>query len=112
MFPYIAYQKHVTPRAGPFLPQRHNSNTHGRGPLDDATYQVSRPYGFRLDVFMFPYISLCKACDTKGWGHVCPQGHHLNKLGRGPLVDATYKILRLYALWSHTFFHVSLYTPT
>ena len=29
--------------AGPFLPQGHNfNNRHGRGPLGDATYQISR----------------------------------------------------------------------
>ena len=31
----------------------------------------------------FPYISLCKICDP-GWAHFWPQGHNLNKLGRGP----------------------------
>ena len=43
-------------------------------------------------------------------GHFWPQGHNLNKLGRGPLGDATYKISRLYALWAQTrFFHVFPY---
>ena len=27
-------------------------------------------------------------------GHFCPQGHNLNKLGRGPLGDATNQTLR------------------
>ena len=27
-------------------------------------------------------------------GHFGPQGHHLNKLGRGPLGNATYQISR------------------
>ena len=37
-----------------------------------------------------------------------PQGHNLNKLGIGPLGDATYKILRLKSLWFQTrrFYHV------
>ena len=36
---------------------------------------------------MFPFISLCKHV-TLGWGLFWPQGHNLNKLGRGPLGDA------------------------
>ena len=37
-----------------------------------------------------------------------PKGHNLNRLGRSPLDDATYQILRLKALWFQTrrFFHV------
>ena len=31
--------------------------------------------------------------------HFLPEGHNLNRLGRGPLDDATYQILRLKALW-------------
>ena len=56
-------------------------------------YQSSRPYGFRQeDVFMFPYISLRKTCDP-GAGHFfLPQRHNMNKLGKGPLGDATYQI--------------------
>ena len=30
-----------------------------------------------------------------GWGQFWPQGHHLNKLGRGPLGHATNQISRL-----------------
>ena len=40
-FPIYAYVKHVTPRWGHFLPQTHNLNKLGRGPLGDATYQMS-----------------------------------------------------------------------
>ena len=45
---------------------QHNLNKLGRGPLGDASYQISssRPCSFRLKEFKcFPYISLCKACD-------------------------------------------------
>ena len=53
--------------------------------MPHTKYQVSRPYGLRQeDFFMF---SLRKTSD--------PQGHNLNKLGRGPLGDATYKQSRL-----------------
>ena len=38
MFPL----KHVTPGVGPFLPQGHYLNKLIRGPLGDATYQISR----------------------------------------------------------------------
>ena len=36
---------------------------------------------------------------TPGWGQFWPQGHNLNKLGRGLLGDATYQISRLFAMW-------------
>ena len=45
----------------------------------------------------FPYFSLCKTCDTKV-GPFWPKGHNLNKLGRGPLGDATIQISRFYVL--------------
>ena len=43
------------------------------------------------------YISLCKTCDPPAAGpsHFGPLGHDLNKLGRGPLDNASYQILRL-----------------
>ena len=37
-----------------------------------------------------------------GRGHFWSQGYNLNKLGRGPLSDATYQILRLQAFWFQT----------
>ena len=37
------FVKHVTPGAGPFWPNWHNLYKLGRGPLGDATYQISRP---------------------------------------------------------------------
>ena len=40
--------------------------------------------------------------------HFWPHGHYLNKLGSGPLGDATYQLLRLKSLWFQTrrFYHV------
>ena len=35
---------------------------------------------------------------TPGAGPVLTQGHHMNKLGRGPQGDATYQISNLYAI--------------
>ena len=55
-------------------------------------YQGSRNCVSAKKIFScFPYVSLCKTC--KAWAaHFWPQGHNLNKLGRGPLGDATYQI--------------------
>ena len=39
---------------------------------------------------------------TPGAGPFLVTGHNLNKLGRGPLGDATYQIARLLALWFQT----------
>jgi len=39
-FPYIIQCKIVTPGRGQFWPQGHNLNNFGRGPLDDAIYQI------------------------------------------------------------------------
>ena len=48
---------------------------------------------------------------THGAGHFWPHEYNFNKLGRGLLVDASYQISRLKALWFKTrrFFHVSPY---
>ena len=54
--------------------------------------------GFRQEDFtMFSSIdiNLCKTYDTQGWGNFWPLGDYFNKLGRGPLGDATYQISRL-----------------
>ena len=57
-------------------------------------YQCSMPVDSVKIVSCCPYISLCKTCD--------PQGHYLNKVGRGLLGDATYQISMFYALLFHT----------
>ena len=56
---------------------------------------------------LFPFISYVKHV-TPRRGHFWPQGHNLNKLGRGLLVDATYQISSLYAVLFQTrrFFHI------
>ena len=56
----------------------------------------------------FLYISLCKTFNPVGQSQFGRQGHNLNKHGKGLLDDASYQILRLYALWFQTrrFFHV------
>ena len=56
-------------------------------------YKSSRLCGFRKeDFFRFSYISLCKTYKPLGGAIFWPGGHHLNKLSRGPLGDATNKI--------------------
>ena len=55
-------------------------------------YQTSKLCGFRGEDFLrFSYISLCKSDKPQG-GPFLPEGHYLNKLGRGPLGEATYQI--------------------
>ena len=58
-------------------------------------YQGSRPYGSRQEDFsMFFLIKpICKTCDPQGGAIFSSSG--MNKLGRGPLGDASYKISRL-----------------
>ena len=67
-------------------------------------YQGCRPCGFRQEDFSgFPlYKPTYVKHVTPGWGHFWLQGHNLNKLGRGPLGDATYQIPWLEGLWFQT----------
>ena len=59
-------------------------------------YQGSRPCGFEQeDCFMFLPISAYVKHVSPERGHFWPLGHNLNKLGRGPLGNATYQISRL-----------------
>ena len=55
IFPIYTYVIHVTPCMGP---QGYNLNKLGRGPLDDATYQILRLYALWFKTRRFPYISL------------------------------------------------------
>ena len=88
----------VTPGAGTFLPQGHNLNKFGSGLLGDTTYQISRLNALwfqrRIYFHVFPKIAIVKHV-TPGAGPILAQGHNLNKLGRGSLVDVTYQIPRL-----------------
>ena len=67
-------------------------NILGRGPLNwfyIPNIKALGPVVTDKKIFsIFSYISLCKICDPLGWGNFWPQGHNLNKLGRGPLDDA------------------------
>ena len=60
-------------------------------------YQSSRPFSFREEELKnFRSLFLCSTCDLPGWDQFWPQGHFMNKLGRGIQGDATYKISNLY----------------
>ena len=37
---FVPMFQHVTPWMGPILTQEHHMNKFGRGPLEDATYQI------------------------------------------------------------------------
>ena len=72
-------------------------------------YQGSRPFGFRQEDFfhVFPIKANVKHV-TPGAGLFLAQDYNLNKLGRGPLDNATYQISWLLTLWfqARRFFHV------
>ena len=61
-FTILAYVKHVTPGWSHFWPKGHYLNKLGKGPPDDATYQISRLYAIwlltRIFFYVFHYISL------------------------------------------------------
>ena len=59
-------------------------------------YQSSAPSSFREEEFRsLPSLFQCSNTWPPGRGQFWPQGHHMNKLGRGPLGDATYQISKL-----------------
>ena len=93
-----------------FWPHGHNLNKLGSGLLGNSTYQISRPCGLRLeDFFIFSLYKYMQNMWPPWRSHFGLQGHNLNKLGKGLLDDASYQLLRLYALWFKTrrFFNVS-----
>ena len=53
-------------------------------------YQSSVPSSFREEFWSLLSLFLCSNMWPPGRGQFWPQGHHMNKLGRGPLGDATY----------------------
>ena len=67
-------------------------------------YQSSRPSSFREEEFWnFLSLFLCSNLWPPGQAQFWPQGHHMNKLGRGPLEDATYQSSRAYSLGHEDF---------
>ena len=71
-------------------------NKLGKGPLGNATHQIStsKPSGSEEeDIFIFFYVFLWFEPKSP-WhgGHLGPWDLGLNKLGKGPLGNATYQI--------------------
>ena len=69
-------------------------NKLGKGPPGNATYQISSTWAKLFWRRRFWSIFHFWTQDPPPQGHFGPQGHHLNKLGRGPLGNATYQISR------------------
>ena len=55
-------------------------------------FQAPKPSGSEEEDFEAYFIFEPKTLPPQG--HFGPQGHHLDKLGRGPLGNATYQISR------------------
>ena len=77
-----------------FDPHRHHLDKPDSGSTGDAVYKVlslpvSQKKNFKFSFFV-PIFELEA-------GQFRPQGHHMNKLGRGPREDARYQISRFYA---------------
>ena len=65
------------------------------GPLEDAKYQNIKALCLPVSEKNFKVFLLCpyvRTCDPPPWGETAfdPRGLHMNKLCRGPLVDASY----------------------
>ena len=85
----------MTPRVGPVLTPGASNEQTCRGPLGDATYQISKLCTFqflrrRFLKFSF-FVPIFQTCDPRGMGQFRPKGHHMKNLGRGPLGDAKYQ---------------------
>ena len=80
---------------GQFWPRGHDLNKLGKGPLGNTTCQISKLWAFWFILRRFLKIFLCKIKWPLGRGQFWIRGHDLNKLGRGPLDDASYQISKL-----------------
>ena len=87
---------------GLFRLQGHNLNKHGRSPLDNikalglvvSDKKVSFMFSLYNMLYVLKKVSYVKLV-TPGRNHFWPQGYNLNKVGNGPLGDATYQITKL-----------------
>ena len=84
---------------GQFLPQGHHMNKFGRVHKEMlyTKHQSSRPSSFREELWILPSLFLCSNLWPPGRGLFWLQGHHMNKLGRGPQGEAIYQISKLLA---------------
>ena len=61
-------------------------------------YQSSMPSSFREELFWsFHFLFPCSNLRSPGRGKFWAKGHHMNKLGRGTLGNATHQISKLHA---------------
>ena len=75
-------------------------NNFGRGPLGDAIYPNIKAQCLVVSDKIFPcFVNHV----TLGAGQFLPKEHNLNKLGRGPIDDASYLVVS-----DNIFFHVFL----
>ena len=75
----------------------HDLNSLDRGPLDDASCQISLVPVVLKKIFEgFPYIFLCEV--HPGRSHFHSGVHDLNNLGRGPL-DSSCQMSKLFVFW-------------
>ena len=83
---------------GQFWHHQHHMNKLGRGPQRGAKHQISKLYAFQFrgeEFWRWDSLFPCSKLWPPGWGQSWPQEHHLKKLGRGLLEDATYQISKL-----------------
>ena len=80
-----------TPRQDQSWPKGHHMNKLGRGPQGDATYKISKLQAFQFQSrriikfsFLVPTLNLWPPGLDEFW----PQGHFMNKIGKGPQGDA------------------------
>ena len=69
-------------------------NKLGKGPPGNATYQISSTWAKQFWSKDFEVYFIFEPKTPPPQGHFRPQGHHSNKLGKGPLRNATYQISR------------------
>ena len=61
-------------------------------------FPVSEKQNFEVGLLCsYEYYSYVPFCDPQRLSQFLPKGHHMNKLGRGPLGDVTYQISKLQA---------------
>ena len=101
-FPFLFLCSRLWPPGqGQFKRQGLHLNKLGRGPPGDVTcykavcLPVSEINNFDVS-FFFP-TCMFQIVTPLVRGQFWPKGHHLNKLGSGPLGDGTYHISKLYA---------------
>ena len=77
--------------------------------MPHTKYQISMTSSFREENF----CSYVQTCDPLRRGQFWPQGHHMNKFGRGPQGDAIYQIskLKAFQFQGRRIFKFSLFIP-